>query len=90
MDERQAQIGRSRSGIRTDDTRERMSSVDHGVDFVGHQPVPQALDPTEPADTHFADRQQGVTNATGERGDDIESLLAGSDVGEFPGFPGAA
>ncbi|GAA5078713.1 hypothetical protein GCM10023319_17470 [Nocardia iowensis] len=67
-----------------------MRGIDQRTDLVGPQPLPQPVDAAEAADAHRTDRQQRVANATGERGDDVESLLAGSDVSEFPGFPGTA
>lgn len=67
-----------------------MCGIDDAGDLVIHQPLPQTLAATEAADPNRTLRQQWVANTTGERGDDIESSLAGSDMGDFPGFPGAA
>ena len=67
-----------------------MCGIDDDRDLVIRQPLAQALDATEAADPNRPLRQQWIANTTGERGDDIESSLAGSDVGDFPGFPGAA
>ncbi|BDT90721.1 hypothetical protein IFM12275_06970 [Nocardia sputorum] len=67
-----------------------MRGIDNRGHVVGRQPSPQPLRAAEAADADRAFGQQGRTHATGERGHDLESSLAGSDVGQLPRFPGAA
>lgn len=67
-----------------------MGGIDDGLDLVGRQPLSQPSGAPETADPDLALRQQRVANTTGERGDDVESSLAGSDVGQLPRFAGAA
>ncbi|GAB4586492.1 hypothetical protein Ntsu_43240 [Nocardia sp. IFM 10818] len=67
-----------------------MRGIDDDLDSVVRQPFPQAVHPAESPHAHLADRQQGFAHAAGERGDDVESSLAGREGGQFPGFPGAA
>ncbi|GAA5052769.1 hypothetical protein GCM10023318_25830 [Nocardia callitridis] len=67
-----------------------MSRVDDRVDAVVRQPLSETGRTTESADAHLPTGQRRVANATGERGDDVESSLAGSELGKVPGFAGTA
>ncbi|GAB2631291.1 hypothetical protein GCM10027088_01590 [Nocardia goodfellowii] len=67
-----------------------MGGIDDGIDLVVRQPLSQTLGSPETADAHRTGGQEWVANASGERGNDIESSLAGRAIGQFPGFPGPA
>ncbi|BDU07142.1 hypothetical protein FMUBM48_34050 [Nocardia cyriacigeorgica] len=67
-----------------------MGGIDDSLDLPRAQELPQTLRPTEPAHPHLTGGQDRFTNTSGERGDDVESSLAGSDAGQFPGLPGSA
>jgi hypothetical protein len=67
-----------------------MSGIDDRLERIVRQPVPHPLDATEASDAHRTGGHDRFTHTSGERGDDVESSLAGDDFGQLPGFPGAA
>lgn len=67
-----------------------MRRVHHRVDLVIVQPADQSIGPAEPADARSAEREFRVPDAAGERGDDVESIVAGQPCGQLSRLGGAS
>ncbi len=69
---------------------ERMRSVDHRINVLGHQIIVKSIDPSKTANSERDWRQHGIFSATGERQYRFESDVPGETLRQHAGFFGAS